>query len=339
MTWRRILVATDFSKTARVAQRSAELLARESGAGLTLAHVVDFPAASYAFDSELRQTWIEQARKRLEAAAVRSRAGGVAVRGTELRVGKPWFEVLEIAREVGADLICIGNSGHSRFERLLLGSTAENVIRHAEVPVLVTRSRPLGRLQRVLVPVDFDEGSRRALALAAKGLPGRARMEAFHAVSPIAVMEPWFPVEPPSEAEVRRDLRAFLASSGAKDARTSVTLSADPGQAILRRARSWKADVIVISTHGRGGLAHVLLGSVAERVARYADRPVLVLPPPGRAAPESPAATRSAPPARPRRPERQKGGRKRPPATRTRPRGRAARGPWSGQAHTGRGPA
>ena len=284
MTWRRILVATDFSATARVAQRSAETLARRAGASLVLAHVIEMPSSSYAFVSgvmapEMRDEWMAQARRKLDAAADRSRARGSRVAGVEVRVGKPWFELLEVARLHEADVVCLGNSGHSRFARLLLGSTAENVIRHSPVPVLVTRSRPLGRLERVLVPVDFDEGSRTALEVALRTLPRGTAIEAFHAVAPIAVVQPGFPVELPSEREVIRELRAFLKSIGAGRVRSHAVVNEDPGKAILRRARSWNADLILICTRGRSGLAHVLLGSVAERVARYADRPVLILPP------------------------------------------------------------
>jgi nucleotide-binding universal stress UspA family protein len=284
MTWRRILVATDFSATARVAQRSAEALALRTGASLVLTHIVEMPSTSYAYLDgvsypEMREQWVAQARRKLLGSATRSRSRGVRVAGIEVRVGKPWFEILDVARLHEADVVCLGNSGHSRFARLLLGSTAENVIRHSPVPVLVTRSRRLGRLDRVLVPVDFDEGSRTALEVATRILPRTATIEAFHAVAPIAVIQPGFPVELPSRAEVLRELRTFLASVGARRARPGAVVNEDPGQAILRRARSWNADLILLCTRGRTGLAHVLLGSVAERVARYADRPVLILPP------------------------------------------------------------
>lgn len=127
-----------------------------------------------------------------------------------------------------------------------------------------------------------------------------------------------------------RDLRAFLQQAGAARMQPRVEIADDPATAILRRARVWKADLIVLSTHGQGGFSHLLLGSVAEKIARYADRPVLVLPPPGRGAPaEAPMAVRRRPRTVPleapvARPNPLPPGRKRP-------------GPWTGQAHTGRG--
>jgi nucleotide-binding universal stress UspA family protein len=339
--WRRIVVATDFSPTARVALRSAEALARDTGTGLVLVHVVDLPSTTYAFGVErlgfpdIREAWAAEARRTLVAAAARLRRRGLGAVEVDVRIGKSWVQIVESVRAHGADLVVLGNSGRSRFDRLLLGSTAENVVRHSPVPVLVTRSRPLRGLSRVLVPVAFDEGSRAAVAFARERLPRRVEIEAFHAAAPVAVAEPWLPVPPPSIPELTRELRAFLRKAGAARLRQRVEIADDAGAAILRRARAWKADLILLSTHGRGGFSHLLLGSVAEKVARYADRPVLVLPPPGRAAPaEMPAA--DVPVAE--RPRARAVPLKKP-AVRpiSRPPARQRPGPWTGQAHTGRG--
>jgi nucleotide-binding universal stress UspA family protein len=333
--WRRIVVATDFSPTARAALRSAEALARDTSTGLVLVHVVDVPSTTYAFGVErlgfpdIREAWATEARRKLLATAGRLHRRGLAAVEVDVRIGKSWVEIIESARAHGADLVVLGNSGRSRFDRLLLGSAAENVMRHSPVPVLVTRSRPLRGLSRVLVPVSFDEGSRAAVAFARDRLPRRVELEAFHAAAPIAVAEPWFPIPPPSIPQVTRELRAFLREAGAARMRQRVEVADDAGAAILRRARAWRADLILLSTHGRGGFSHLLLGSVAEKVARYADRPVLVLPPPGRAATAATAAKRP----RSRTVPLEK------PAVRPipRPQARKRPGPWTGQAHTGRG--
>jgi nucleotide-binding universal stress UspA family protein len=334
--WNRILVATDFSRNAQVALRSAEALARETGAEIALVHVVDIPSASYAFGVEmiglpdLRETWAKDARRRLRSTAQRARARGVRFADTEVLIGTPWYEIVEAARRHKADLVILGNSGRSRFQRLLLGSTAENVVRHSSVPVLVTRSRPLSGLRRVLVPVSFDEGSRLALEYAARRIPRRVQVEAFHAVPSTPLAEPWVPIPLPSIPEATRELRAFVDAATTRRVVAKVERAADAAAAILGRARTWKADLILLCTHGRGGLAHVLLGSVAEKVARYADRPVLVLPPPDR--------MRAVEPSPPRRAKRRKS--VAPMAAgqlQSRPLGRKRPGPWTGQAHTGRG--
>jgi nucleotide-binding universal stress UspA family protein len=334
--WRRIAVATDFSPAAGAALTSAETLARASGADLVLIHVEDLRSASYAFGIEtlgfpdVREAWADEGRRALTGIATRLHRRGAPLALVDVRVGEPWREIVASAAAHGADLIVLGNAGRSRFGRLLLGSTAENVIRHSPVPVLVTRRRPLRRLRRVLVPVSFDDGSRAALAFVASGWPRGVELEAFHAALPIAAAGAWMPVLPPSLAEATRDLRAFLAAAGAKRARPRVEAVGDVASAILDRAKAWKADLILLSTHGRGGFSHLLLGSVAEKIARYAEVPVLVLPPPGRAA----AAEREAGARRARKPRLVPAAAPRPVP---RPPGRELRGPWTSQAHTGRG--
>jgi nucleotide-binding universal stress UspA family protein len=334
--WRRIVAGTDFSPKAGVAIRSAEMLARGTGAEIVLLHVLEVPTTTYAFGVEtlglpdIRETWAVEARQALSRTASRLRRRGVATVETEVQLGRPWEKIVQSARAHAADLVVLGSSGRSSFERLLLGSTAENVVRHSPVPVLVTRGRPLGGLRRVLVPIAFDEGSRAAVAFARAQLPRSVELEAFHAALPVGGPRQWDPVFPPSIPLVTKELRKFLTAAGAKRMRLNVEEAGDATSAILRRAKVWKADLILLSTHGRGGFSHLLLGSVAEKVARYADCAVLVLPPPDRAA-------RTAQPSMPGRRPRALPVKVKAEKPRPRPPGRKGPGPWTGQAHTGRG--
>jgi nucleotide-binding universal stress UspA family protein len=283
----RVLVAIDFSPSARVALRSTQALARAAGGSLALLHVLEPLPPRYrrliqSFGTpnveELRR---DAARKALlrEISRLRGRGGSLE---SFLREGKPWQEILKAAREWRADVICLGNSGRSRLDRLLLGSTAENVVRRSDVPVLVTRARPLGKADRIFLPVDFDEGSESAIRFAAEQLPRKSRLEALFVLPPPSPFDPYQTLLDGDEKTIGRDLRAFLREQGGGRARARVVLWGGPADEILRAARRARADLIVIATHGRRGIPRVLLGSVAEKVVRYADRPVLVLPPPGR---------------------------------------------------------
>jgi nucleotide-binding universal stress UspA family protein len=289
LKFKRILVATDFSRSARVALRSGQALATGAGGTLELVHVVEplpFPhrlIVEGLEGSELQKLWVREARKKLARTLSRIRVRDGAVRGS-VRAGRPWKEILDAARKARAEVICLGNSGRSRFERLLLGSTAESVLRHSAVPVLVTRSRPLGRLRRVLVPVDFEEGSRSALRFALARSSAGTRLEALFVLPLVSLLDPSVAATVADSKEMARELRAFLDEAGARRVTSSVHLLGEPAAEILRHARRRRQDLILLSTHGRRGLARAFLGSVAEKVVRRADRPVLVLPGPGRAA-------------------------------------------------------
>jgi nucleotide-binding universal stress UspA family protein len=295
--WKRILVATDFSPPARVALRSAQALANQVGGTLEVLHVVErFPPrrrmllGSLGSAGETRER-LRRAEAHLERMLGRLAAPGVAVEGA-VRLGRPWEEILAAAREVEADLICLGNSGHSRFQRLMLGSTAENLVRRSPVPVLVTRRRPLGRIRKVLLPVDFSARAEEAVRFAAERLARGARLAALHVVPPPPPI-PDFPLVPVDERALKAELRSFLARARASRASAEVAVFEDPVVAILRRAKRLPADLIVLSSHTRRGLDRFLLGAVAERVVRHAECPVLVLPGPGRS-PTSRARRRGA---------------------------------------------
>jgi nucleotide-binding universal stress UspA family protein len=282
--WTRILTPTDFSPSAELAMRSAEFLSRQQRARLDLLHVLQLPAPSYlgrlGLDRDLRETWIAGAREQL-AELARGLAGTELEVDTILREGKPWSEILDVARERGADLICLGNSGHSALERLFLGSTAENVVRRSDVPVLIVRERPLTEVRRVLVPVDFDPGTKVAIRFALAKFPA-AEISALHVVAPLPPADPVVGPLVPNLAAIRAKIRGLLDRLGARDVTESVRLMADPAGAIIEAARETDVDLLVLTTHGRRGVSRAILGSVAEKVVRHADRPVLVLPGPGR---------------------------------------------------------
>jgi universal stress protein A len=141
--------------------------------------------------------------------------------------------------------------------------------------------------RRILVPHDFSKAAARALEVAA-GLARahRGRLLVLHVVSPLpsATMFPeqmaaWIP---PAElvVEARRQLEAVVArtvtGAGAPPVECRVVLG-DPHGCILAAARD--ADTIVMSTAGRSGLPHLLIGSVAEKVVRHASVPVLTVRP------------------------------------------------------------
>ncbi len=140
---RRLLVPVDFSKASQAALKQAVALAGTFGGTVTLLHVVPPPA--YPVDmghipidlAALEQSSIEAAGRQLTAMAGKLDA---AIRGEALvRPGMPGEVITVVARRQRMDWIVIATHGRKGLKRLLLGSTAEHVIRHASCPVLVVR--------------------------------------------------------------------------------------------------------------------------------------------------------------------------------------------------------
>ena len=163
-------------------------------------------------------------------------------------------------------------------------STAKRIPRERR-PRALTSPRPLAaaplKLKRILVPVDFSKPSRNALnyALSLAEQFGSA-VTLVHIVEPVVYPNDWvYPISLPGFPETEKALLARLKSLTSK--------ASIPASSVVRAGRAWKeiinlateqkCDLIVIATHGYTGLAHAFMGSVAEKVVRHADCPVLTL--------------------------------------------------------------
>lgn len=132
----------------------------------------------------------------------------------------------------------------------------------------------------VVVPIDFSEGSSAALATAVELAKEPQAVHAVHVLLPLDVLSPGVVFDAINDksrrAAAQETLSQFIAQQPVQGLKTAVLLG-DPGTQITDYAASVKAELIVISSHGYHGVKRLLLGSVAERVIRHADCPVLVL--------------------------------------------------------------
>ena len=211
-----------------------------------------------------------------------------------MRTGKPFHEISLAAGAGAVDLVVIATHGHTGIKRVLLGSTAERVVRHAPCPVLTVPTHALSRrdgktpafkLKKILVSIDFSKISKDALPYAVL-LAGHFGSE----VILLNVVE-MFPIDHLPGREVTNqtmapmmkragaDLECLAASlSKSTDASASaIVRQGTPFAEICHAAKTLGADLIVLTTHGYTGLKHVWLGSTAERVVRHAPCPVLAV--------------------------------------------------------------
>jgi nucleotide-binding universal stress UspA family protein len=291
-----IVVGTDFSPTASLALERAKEMAREHGARMVLAHAITLqPFAAGGpelgtlprdFEHQVR----EASMKRLEDLAEEIRGDGIEVEA-KVRSGLPATTVIAVAQEVEAELMVIGTRGLSGFKHLILGSAAEEIIRHAPCPVLTVHpgdAHALDRLETVLVPTDFSEdalhAAREVVHLFRKQA-NSARVILVHSgqlpplVQPILEelsFEP-FTIEDLA-ASAREQLEAQAdAIRAAGFAVEIVVRVGDPAGVITELVSSMGASLVAMGTHGHSGLKHLVLGSTAERVVQHAGCPVLTV--------------------------------------------------------------
>jgi universal stress protein A len=134
---------------------------------------------------------------------------------------------------------------------------------------------PIFKLQHILVPVDFSDCSAKALQYAvALARQFNARLTLLHVVAPYRAYCPEAPIlEMPTLEEASAELNRITTDIP----RMTVVREGEPHAEIVAAASDLTVDLIVLSTHGRTGIAHVVFGSTAEKVVRHAGCPVLVI--------------------------------------------------------------
>lgn len=295
----RILIPLDGSPRAElVLSQVARILQRED-AEILLLGVVNVPISIGRADLEpVRKLSLEAFQAYLHGIAERFRESGAK---THARVaeGLPADVILDVAREEGATLIAMTTHGRAGLARWALGSVAEKVARGAEVPVLLARAFrrvPSGDLEpaapqelpfkRILVPVDGGPTSAAVVTPAEKlaQLYG-SEILVLHArplYAPAAIlpgMEAALPLMTPPPPRAEEDEATEKAAERFRHAGLRVrrlSVEGDAASMILDVAKSEGVDLIAMGTHGRSGLSRWAMGSVAERVLRHAEVPVLL---------------------------------------------------------------
>lgn len=282
----RILVPTDFSRASDAALSHARMLAGSAGATVHLLHIVDnaFLAAVLADPRDYESAAYEQLQQRLSD---ESPGGILAVERSEA----PADTITRYARAHNIDLIVMGTHGRGRVAHLLLGSVAEKVARTAPCPVLTMRETPRtpgGRRPRILVPTDFSPGSDAALGCAKRiAAKMRGAVCLLHVIEhPATAVTLGSELGAPDALEARHEqtenARIELGRRLLDDNRSRIVTTADivcgaSAAMISAYAADHAFDMIVMGTHGRTGIAHLLMGSIAESVIRTAPCPVLTV--------------------------------------------------------------
>jgi nucleotide-binding universal stress UspA family protein len=290
---KRIVLALDGSALAQRALPYAATLAGKAGARLLLVRAA---LAQPLFQDDLAAAQIAAiaaAEADLEAAATPLRAEGLSVE-TRVCYGPAAPAIVEEARLSHADLIVLSTHGRGGVGRWIYGSVADRVLREAETPVLIVPPAAdagwfASGEARVLVPVDgsalAEEALRPAAALAA-ALEGTLLL--------VRVVEPLYygylygqPYPPAPDVDLAQmltaaasDLDALAGRLRAEGHRVATRAEVGPAaRTIARIAGEEGVAAIAMATHGRGGLARLVMGSVATGLLQRADVPVLLVHP------------------------------------------------------------
>jgi len=288
-----ILCPTDLSESSVRPLTYAAALTRWYKAQLTVLHVVPtfepMLVRSASLDDAVQ--WLspvsrEEVLAELRRVANAAGAGSIDVTFAA-EAGDPARTIVDQAVTIPADLVVMGTHGRSGFERFMIGSIAEKVLRKAPCPVLmvpphVTATLPAEvRFKNILCPMDFSSSALQAFGFAldlARQADGAVTV--LHAIEWLAEQEPraHSPFDVPGYRQhLIDDARERMQSVAAEEPIEDVVVFGRAHREILRRAADTAADLIVMGAQGRGGLGLALFGSTTQQVVRAAPCPVLTV--------------------------------------------------------------
>jgi nucleotide-binding universal stress UspA family protein len=288
MKMKQILVATDFSTRSDRALRRATLLAKQYAVPLTIVHVIDDDRHAFLVEAENKSSsaLLEDLSETIR------KSDGIECTASSL-LGSAFEKIAEKSEEIAADLTVIGPHRRHVLRDMLVGTTAERIIRANRGPTLIANAAPTRPYRNILAPVDMSDCSADALrGLSALGLMAGAKVSVLHIFDTAitrgrtgAYMSRSHAVHHRASVQARSEseLSDFLAGCKFHPSETIVRPNELPAHYVIDMvARDMSADLIVMGTHGRSGFANFVLGSVTRDMLAISDIDMLVVSPQAR---------------------------------------------------------
>ena len=279
----RIVCATDLTARSTAAVRRAGSLARQTGARLTLLHVINSRHAARVARMQVNRAYAE-----LLSQVDRTFGSAAGFVDVIVRRGEPRDIIGKTAIESDADLVVVAAPQSRRLDSIV-GTTAERLIRTAKRPVLVVHRDMQGVYQDVAIATDLSSASVPMIRTAVRlGALDRASATVVHAIHPSyedmmrsagldeATIGLW---RHSSHTGAKQRLQAIIAAAGLNPQNVRVVVRGDaPATAIRSVLGSQGSELLAIGASRWFFLKRLLIGSVADRVLRGASCDVLVIP-------------------------------------------------------------
>lgn len=269
----KILIPVDNTPLAeQIAPHVRDLVGRRD-AETTLLNVL---ADMVGYDPDRVQRARTEALDRMHAVADRISPASTAIR-YELRMGDPGREIMKVIALDAPSIIAMPTHGRSGLGRLIEGSVTEQILRHTNVPMLLTHHAvrdDTNRYARILVALDGSRDSERVLPMVEEvAITHGSEVVLFYDEPGVTDVGEVLGVR---DAPQRIAAYAARLTKAGLEVRVEQTKTGRAAEALLARIRQDKFDLVAMTTHGREGLARITLGSVAEKVLRDADVTMLV---------------------------------------------------------------
>lgn len=272
---KKIIVLIDFSEHSEYALETAASIAKTHNGELIVLHMLELSNAVYTASrssmGEEAVFYLKLAEQKMSKFLDRPFLEGIEITPV-IKHFKVFKEINEIVDEQQVDLIVMGSHGASGVKEVLVGSNAEKVVRHANIPVLIVKQNPiLVEFNTAIFASDFSDEAVEAY-IKAKAVFEKldATMNLIYVNTPDTSFK--------SSIEIDRLVSSFLKKAdGNLESLSDVHVVSDYSveQGILNFANNIGADLIAVATHGRKGLAHFFEGSISEDIANHSTLPVM----------------------------------------------------------------
>ncbi|TXB66999.1 universal stress protein [Vicingus serpentipes] len=268
-----ILVPTDFSKCSMYAVKLAAKIAREVNATLHFLHVIEVPVVAYDvgmvnFESLPQAMFMrELADKNMIQLFEEGFLEGLNVK-TTIEYDAIYKRINQYVSKNDIGLIVMGSHGASGISELVIGSNAERVTRYAECPVLTIKKEHNNFDVKNIVLASNFYGETDIMFKEYEKLKGlfNAKLHLLKVITP-ANFE--------ATSRSKNIINDFVQKHKIENCSVNIYNHENAEEGILEFSEEVKADMILIGTHGRTGLSHLINGSIAEDLLNHASRPVL----------------------------------------------------------------
>lgn len=273
---KKIIVPIDFSKYSEYALEAAAILAKKNKAEILVLHMLEMSEGLLtSSDAEQKQKmvfFLKLAEQKFQQFLNKEFLEGINITPIVKHL-KVFKEVNEVALEHNADLIVMGSHGVTGFTEVFVGSNTEKVVRHSDIPVLVIKQKPTHlNFETVVFASSFSEKAVGAYKKVLKLLPSHSNVQLLYVNVPGENFK--------STAEMEQQVASFLTKAdGNLNQLNAVNYVSDYSveKGIINFSNLVGADLILMPTHGRKGLAHFFEGSISEDLVNHANIPVMTI--------------------------------------------------------------
>lgn len=271
-TYQNIVVGVDFSDPSQAALRHAIELAVRQQSRLSILHIIDDNLSQYwdvlpLSPIEMEEQLLQKTKVFLDEKLQQYELNGIEYEAHVI-FGKPFQALQDYCEQEHADLLIVGQRGATLLEKVLMGSTAERLIRTSRIPLLTVHANSPSRFRRIIAATDFSELSIQAINKAVEfAMLEQAELHIVHVSDDtLDVLGPDQQQRERAEANLEKFLQHESLKFQGMGYRTHIAYGV-PHNELVQYTHHLQADLIVMGYAARSGILGILLGNTAEAVS------------------------------------------------------------------------